>query len=98
MIAWASLALAVFHLIASILDDRRATRPQRDRAQREKEMQDDLDRTNQAIVHGDAAALAQAFERERLAGATRLVDGNGRLGRIVRLRGDGAADSGKPHP
>lgn len=98
MITWAALALAVMQLIASLLDARLASKPSRDRAQREKEMQDDLDRTNRAIVAGDAAAIAQQFERERREGASRLVGGNGRLGRLVRLRDDGAADSVEPHP
>lgn len=95
MITWVPVLLAVLGLVASVLDERRATRPQRDRAQLEEEAQDDLDRTNEAIAEGDAAALAQQFEQERVEGAQRTLGGNGRLG-TVRLLDGGAADSGEP--
>lgn len=95
MITWAALALAIIQLIASLLDHRRATAPQREVAGREKELQDDLDDTNQAIVDGDASALAQQFERERLEGAKRSIGSNGSLGTVRLL--DGGADRGEPH-
>ncbi|MDP1795904.1 MAG: hypothetical protein Q8K78_00405 [Planctomycetaceae bacterium] len=95
MMTWAALAVALVNLLAAIYDQRTATKPQRDMASREKELQDDVDRTNQAIVDGDARQLAEQFERERLESAKRLIGSNGRLGTVRLLDGD--ADRDEPH-
>lgn len=94
MMTWIPVVLAVLGLVASVLDDRRATRPARDRAKLEEAFHEDVDRTNAAIAAGDAEALAQQFETERREGLTRLVDSNGRLG-TVRLH-ERPADSRQP--
>lgn len=96
MVEAGAILLALLNLIVVILEDRRATRPQRERAEKEQALHDDLADTNRALVEGDAAALAQQFERERLEAAKRLVPGNGRLGTVRVL--DGSADREQPHP
>ena len=71
MIAWGSVVLALLTLIASVLDDRRATRPQRKQDERNEEYDRDIQRQAQAAATGDAATLAQSFEAERLAAIRR---------------------------
>lgn len=71
MIETGAILLAVLNLILSILEDRRATRPQRDRAQAEKDYDDDIHRNAQAAATGDAATLTMDFEAERQAAIRR---------------------------
>lgn len=69
--AWAAVALAVFQLIAAMLDDRRATRPERVRKDRNENYDDDIHSNAQAAATGDAATLSQHFEAERQAAIRR---------------------------
>lgn len=71
MIETGAIVLAVLNLILSILEDRRATRPQRARAQAEKDYDQDVHRNAQAAATGDAATLTMDFEAERQAAIRR---------------------------
>ena len=71
MIETGAIVLAVLNLILSILEDRRATKPQRDRAQAEKDYDQDVQRNAQAAATGDAATLTMDFEAERQAAIRR---------------------------
>lgn len=71
MIEAGAIVLAVIQLILSILDDRRATRPQRERAQRDEEYDRDINESAEAVAAGDASALTTLFEGERRAAVRR---------------------------
>lgn len=66
-----ALLLAVVQLVLAILDDRRATRPQRERANAEKDYDHDVQHNAQAAAAGDAATLTMDFEAERQAAIRR---------------------------
>ena len=66
-----ALALAIVSLIAAILDDRRAGRPQRERAQQDEDYDQDIRRNARAAATGDAATLTMDFEAERQAAIRR---------------------------
>lgn len=71
MIEWAALALALSKLIASVVDDRRTTRPQREQEQAENDYDRDVQHNAQAAATGDAATLTMDFEAERQAAIRR---------------------------
>jgi hypothetical protein len=71
VITWGAIVLAVIGLIVSVLDDRRATRPQRTREKQDEDYDRDIRRQAQAAATGDAATLAQSFEAERQAAIRR---------------------------
>ncbi len=71
MIETGAILLAVLNLILAILEDRRATRPQRDRAHAQKDYDEDVSRNAQAAATGDAATLTRDFEAERQAAIRR---------------------------
>lgn len=66
-----ALLLALVQLVLVILDDRRATRPQREQANAEQEYDDDVQHNAQAAATGDAATLTRDFEAERQAAIRR---------------------------
>lgn len=81
-----ALLLAIVQLVLAVLDDRRATRPQRERAKVEKEYQDDVHRNAQAAATGDAATLTMDFEAERQAAIRRGdLDPRGDAGGLQQL-------------
>lgn len=66
-----ALLLAVVQLVMAILDDRRATRPQREQASAAKDYDHDVQHNAQAAATGDAATLTMDFEAERQAAIRR---------------------------
>ena len=64
-VSFGAIILALLNLIVSILDDRRATRPQRERANAEKDYDRDVQRTQQAAATRDPATLTRMYEAER---------------------------------
>ena len=86
MIETGAIVLAVLNLILAIMDDRRATRPQRERAQAEKDYDQDVQRNAQAAATGDAATLTMDFEAERQAAIRRGdLDPRGDAGGLQQL-------------
>lgn len=71
MLETGAVLLAIIQLVLSVLEDRRATRPQRERAQREIDYDRDVQRNAQAAATGDAATLTRDFEAERQAAIRR---------------------------
>ena len=65
MVELGALALAIVSLITAILDDRRAGRPQRERARQDEDYDQDIRRNARAAASGDAATLTMDFEAER---------------------------------
>lgn len=81
-----ALLLALVQLVLVILDDRRATRPQREQANAEREYDDDVQHNAQAAATGDAATLTRDFEAERQAAIRRGdLDPRGDAGGLQQL-------------
>jgi hypothetical protein len=66
-----ALLIAAIGLVTAILDERRRTAPARDRRALEADYDADMQRANQALPRGDAAALTQLFDQERQAAIRR---------------------------
>ncbi|MCS6302352.1 MAG: hypothetical protein H8K07_01600 [Nitrospira sp.] len=89
-----ALVLALINLVLAVLDDRRATRPEREAKAERKDAIDDVAHFNHALRKRDADGVAAFFERERLEAWGRIdAPVDHRDSGSLRARGD---DSGQP--
>ena len=71
MVEAGAIIMALLSLVLSVLEDRRATRPQRERAKQDADYERDVQHNAQAAATGDAATLTLDFEAERQAAIRR---------------------------
>lgn len=67
-----ALILAALQLVLALLEQRRATRPQREAKAERKDAREDLDGLYTGLRDKDPGAVAEFFERERLEAWGRL--------------------------
>lgn len=91
------LLVLLLNLALAVLQDRQATRPQRQRDAQQDALDDDLGQFGEALAGKDAHAIAQFFERERLA-RWRMPHGGAAGDALphLGLHPDGATDPKQP--
>lgn len=90
-----ALILALLQIVLVVLEERRATRPQREAIADRKDGMHDLGALNQALRTKDADGVATFFEQERLEAWGRITpDADDRHG--DGLRASGGDHSGQP--